>query len=156
MVRKLTLATIVAAVMLPHAALARQDVRFQTQTFVEKVQTDINGRARRILASANRVAPGDRLVFVVNWRNEGREPVEGLALTNAVPRGTSLLLSDLDAQVSVDGGQSWGRLEQLSLPTPLGGSRRAVPADVTHVRLTVPARISPGESGRLSYRATVR
>ena len=156
MMRTLMLAALLAGASAPHIAFARQDMRLDRQMFVERVQTDINGRARRTLASANRVAPGDRLVFVVNWRNEGRQPVDGLAFTNAVPPGTSLSLTDPAAQVSVDGGESWGRLDQLWLPTPLGGTRRAAPADVTHVRLTVPARISPGESGRLSYRATVR
>jgi hypothetical protein len=59
-------------------------------------------------------------------------------------------------QVSVDGGQRWGRLEELWLPTPLGGTRRAVPEDITHVRWTMPTRLSPGETARLSYRATMR
>ncbi|WP_340265261.1 hypothetical protein [Sphingobium mellinum] len=155
MTRNLILAMgIVAAA--PHAAWARQDVRLETQMFVERVQTDINGRARRILANADRIAPGDRLVLVVNWRNEGRRAVNGLALTNPVPRGTSLSLEDPAAQVSVDGGQTWGRLDQLWLPTTLGGVRRAVSTDITHVRLKVPARISPGDRGRLSYRAIVR
>lgn len=156
MTRTLVLACIMAGASAPHAAFARQDVRLQTQMFIERVQTDINGRARRILANADRITPGDRLVFVVNWRNEGREAVNRLALTNPVPRGTSLSLADPTAQVSVDGGQTWGRIDQLWLPTPLGGTRRALPSDITHVRLSVPSRISPGESGRFSYRAIVR
>ncbi|HJT39379.1 MAG TPA: hypothetical protein VJ762_03485 [Sphingobium sp.] len=142
--------------MMPQGAMARQDLRMQTQMFVERVHTDLNGRPRRILASAQRIGPGDQIVVVVNWRNEGSEPLRGLAVTRPVPPGTRLSLSDSAAQLSVDGGQSWGRLEDLWLPTPLGGMRRAVAADVTHVRWTMPAQISPGESGRLSYRATVR
>jgi len=128
----------------------------ETQMFVERVHTDINGRARRTLASASRAAPGDQIVFVVHWRNEGREPVQGIALTNPVPRGTLLTTADPSMQVSVDGGQRWGRLEDLWLPTPLGGTRRAVPADITHVRWISPKRLSPGETARLSYRATMR
>jgi len=145
-----------ACVAAPEAASARQDVRLDRQMFVERVSTDINGRARRVLESADRAGSGDQLIFVVNWRNEGSRPVRGLAVTNAVPRGTQLDLSDPAMQVSVDGGAHWGRIADLWLPTPLGGSRRAVPADITHVRWTVPDEISPGESGRLSYRATVR
>ncbi len=142
--------------IMPQGAMARQDLTMQTQMFVERVETDINGRPRRTLASAQRIGPGDRIVVVVNWRNRGSEPLRGLAVTRPVPPGTRLSLPDSSAQLSVDGGQSWGRLEELWLPTPLGGMRRAVAADVTHVRWTMPAQISPGESGRLSYRATVR
>jgi hypothetical protein len=136
--------------------MARQDLRLDTQMFVERVQTDINGRARRILAAPGRVGPGDQLIYVVNWRHEGSQPLNGLAVTRAVPSGMRLALSGPSTQVSVDGGQSWGRLDQLWMPTPLGGTRRAVPADVTHVRWTIPESISPGESGRLSYRVTAR
>ena len=146
----------IVAAMAPDGAMARQDIRLETQMFVERVHTDINGRPRRILASADRVAPGDQLILVVNWRNEGSQPVRGLAVTNPVPRGMRLAASDPDIEVSIDGGQRWGRIQDLWLPTPLGGTRRAVPADITHVRWTMGDDIFPGESGRLSYRATVR
>jgi uncharacterized repeat protein (TIGR01451 family) len=156
MMRNLALAGMAAWAMAAPAAVAKPDLRTQTQMFVERVHTDINGRPRRILASASRAEPGDQLVFVVNWRNEGREPVQGIALTNPIPRGTLLTAPDPSMQVSVDGGQRWGRLEELWLPTPLGGTRRAVPEDITHVRWTMPTRLSPGETARLSYRATMR
>jgi len=136
--------------------MARPEVRTNTQMFVERVHTDINGRPRRILANAGRMEPGDQLILVVNWRNDSARPLRGLAVTRPVPPGTRLSLADPSTQVSVDGGQSWGRLEELWLPTPLGGARRAVPADVTHVRWTIPAQIPPGEGGRLSYRVTAR
>jgi len=38
-----------ACVAVPEAASARQDVRLDRQMFVERVSTDINGRARRVL-----------------------------------------------------------------------------------------------------------
>ena len=56
----------------------------------------------------------------------------------------------------VDGGAHWGRMDQLWLPTPLGGTRRAVAADVTHIRWSLPQAVPPGHAGRLSYRATMR
>ena len=145
-----------ACALAPRTGLARQDIRLDRQMFVERVSTDINGRARRTLESADRAGSGDQLIFVVNFRNEGSRPVRGLAVTNAVPRGTQLDLGDPTMQVSVDGGAHWGRLSDFWLPTPLGGTRRATAADITHVRWTVPQEISPGEGGRLSYRATVR
>ena len=156
MIRHLALAGLTAWAMAAQGAAAASDLRFERQMFVERVQTDINGRARRTLASADRVTAGDQVIFVVNWRHEGDRPVQGVPLANPVPRGALVSLPDPAMQVSVDGGQRWGRLDELWLPTPLGGTRRAVPADITHVRLSMPARISPGESGRISYRAMVR
>lgn len=140
----------------PQWAMARPNIQVETQMFIERVSTDINGRPRRVLASTGRAGPGDRLIFIVNWRNGGNRPVRGLALINPVARGTLLTLAQPGTQVSVDGGLHWGQLDDLWLPTALGGTRRAVTADITHIRWTLPDEISPGESGRLSYRATMR
>ncbi|HAF40748.1 MAG TPA: hypothetical protein DCG90_03135 [Sphingobium sp.] len=136
-------------------AMAQPPLRLDTQMFVERVTTDLNGRPRRILASANRLTPGDQLIVLLHWRNEGSAPLRAAAVTRALPRGVELDLSDPAMQLSVDGGVHWGRLDQLWLPTPLGGTRRAVAADITHVRWTLP-HAPAGHAGRLSYRATIR
>lgn len=138
-----------ASAISPHIGL-------NTQMFVEQVATDVNGRERRMLRYADRVQPGDRLIVVMDWRNEAGQSLSRPSLTRAVPRGTRLDLGDPRMMVSVDGGRRWGRIEQLWLPTPLGGVRRALPDDVTHVRWQLPASVPPGESGRISYRAVVR
>lgn len=131
-------------------------MRLGTQMFVERVSTDINGRPRRILASADKVGPGDTLIVIVHWRNEGAHPVRDFAVTRRVPRGVLPDLGDPAMQVSIDGGGRWGRLDQLWLPTPLGGARRAVAEDVTHIRWQLPDMVQPGRAGRISYRAVMR
>ena len=146
-----------AAGMLPAVpALARAPVELDSQVFVEHVQTDINGRARRVLRAPGELDAGDRLVFVVRYRNAGKAPVQGFAVTNPVPATLRIEPDQPAMQVSVDGGRSWGRLDMLSVPTPLGGTRRATAEDVTHVRWAVPAPLRPGTGGRISYRAVVR
>lgn len=148
---------LLAAGTTPSALLAQHpDMRLDSRMFVERVQTDINGRARRIVASPDRRLPGDQIIFIVDWRNTGPRPVRGYSLVRAVPRGTMLDLSDPTMQVSADGGEHWGRIDQLWLPTPLGGSRRAIAADITHIRWLLANEIPPGESGRLSYRLIAR
>ncbi|MDO7835354.1 hypothetical protein Q4610_09875 [Sphingobium sp. HBC34] len=137
-------------------ALAQPAMRLDRQIFVEKVTTDINGRSRRLLAMADRAAPGETVVVILNWRNQGTRPVRGFALTRAMLGGASPDLTDPAVQVSIDGGSHWSRFDQLWLPTPLGGVRRAVADDVTHIRWLLPDTAAPGQAGRLSYRATVR
>ncbi|GBH31244.1 hypothetical protein [Sphingobium xenophagum] len=140
----------------PHAASAQPSVELDTQMFVERVTTDVNGRSRRILASADKVAPGDQLIVIVHWRNAGNAPLRDQAVVRSLPRGMQIDPTDPTMQVSVDGGAHWGRMDQLWLPTPLGGTRRAVAADVTHIRWSLPQAVPPGHAGRLSYRATMR
>lgn len=139
-----------------HGAMAHPALRLDTQMFVERVTTDVNGRPRRLLASADRAAPGDQIIVIVHWRNDGDRPLREPAITRALPRGVQPDPTDPAMQVSVDGGVRWGRIDQLWLPTPLGGTRRAVPADVTHIRWPLPAAIPPGKAGRLTYRITMR
>jgi hypothetical protein len=154
LVRWLALAAGTMMAMPP--AVAHPAMRLGTQMFVERVSTDINGRPRRTLASAERVSPGDALIVIVHWRNEGAFPVRDFAVTRPVPRGIRPDLSDPAMQVSIDGGAHWGRIDQLWLPTPLGGVRRAVAEDVTHVRWQLPEMVQPGRTGRLTYRAMIR
>ncbi len=140
----------------PLPALAQAPVAINASVFVERVQTDINGRERRTLSEAGRLASGDRLLFLLRYRNGGASPMQGFAVTNAVPSAIRVDPSDPAMQVSVDGGHNWGRLDDLTLRTPLGGMRRATPDDVTHVRWTVKDAVAPGETGRISYRGVVR
>ena len=144
-----------------HGVLAQprldpQPLQLDTQVFVERVTTDVNGRPRRLLAINQRAASGDQLIVIVHWRNAGDRPVRASAITRALPRGVNIDPSNPAMQLSVDDGAHWGRLDQLWLPTPLGGVRRAVPADIPHVRWTLPTTLEPGSAGRLSYRATMR
>ena len=143
----------VAAFAIP--ASAQPLLRLTSQTFVERVATDINGRPRRIIATADRPMRGDQLIVILDWRNDGPAPLRNVAITRPVPNGSEPDLDDPVMQISVDGGAHWGRLEDLWLPTPLGGVRRAVPADVTHIRWPL-AQAAPGQTGRLSYRLTLR
>ncbi|WP_336960266.1 hypothetical protein [Sphingobium aquiterrae] len=136
-------------------------VALDSRAYVERVSTDLNGRARRVLAAANRLAPGDRVVFVVNYRNRGDAPVRGFYVTNPVPARVRLDMMQFsaapaDMQVSVDGGAHWGRLDDFTIPTPLGGTRRATSEDITHVRWGVHAPVAPGDSGRIAWRGVVR
>ncbi|MEJ7925191.1 hypothetical protein WG908_00305 [Sphingobium sp. AN641] len=140
----------------PASGNTQAGIAIDTHMFVERVTTDVNGRARRILMEADRAERGDSLVFVVNWRHAGAQPVSGIALTNIVPGRVLIEPADEAMLVSVDGGVRWGRLDQLWMPTQLGGTRRAMAEDVTHVRWTMPGRIAPGQSGRMSYRGTAR
>lgn len=155
-VRFRTWACVVALIAGSKATQAQPAFHLETQAFVERVTTDINGRSRRTLANTSRATPGDQLIVTVHWRNEGRDPVRDFTITRPVPHGTQIDAANSAMQVSVDGGVHWGRLSDSWRPTPLGGTRRAVPADITHIRWMLPQVVPPGQAGRLSYRATVQ
>src|SRR3546814_2301425 len=50
--------------------------------FVERVSTDAEGKPRILLEEPKVVVPGDRLVFVLNYRNAGAQPADKFVITN--------------------------------------------------------------------------
>lgn len=146
----------VVLIMAAQPVCARPGVKTETRLFVERVETDINGRPRRVLAGARRPEPGDQLITVIDWRNDSGSSLDGFTLTRPLPSGARFDAAADGMTVSVDGGASWGRISDLWLPTPLGGVRRATAEDVTHVRWRSGGSIAPGAEGRVSYRLTWR
>jgi uncharacterized repeat protein (TIGR01451 family) len=143
------------ALMAPAAAWAAGDVALTSSIFVERVQQDSEGRRTVVLEPPSIVTPGDHLVFRLDYRNNGGQPATGFVVTNPIPDSIAFESVDGDALVSVDGGRSWGRLDALRVALPDGTDRRALPADVSHIRWTFSRPIAAGSNGRLSFRGVV-
>lgn len=104
----------------------------------------------RSLQPAVQLSRGDRVVTIVTWQKQGG--TGGFTVVNPLPRKVSYQGSAReDAEVSVDGGRSWGRLGEVTV-----GSRLATAEDVTHVRWHVDPRQAALGQGRIAYSAIVR
>lgn len=142
------------AVCAPVTAQAADTVRFASDVFVEKFVTAPGGHKSRILARADRLSPGDNVIFVVNWIARRGDQ---FTVTNPLPRTVAFQRSvDGTEEVSVDGGRSWGHLEDLRVRDRNGFIRAASPEDVTHLRWRVPGTAALRGSGQLTYRGVVR
>lgn len=153
MMKHLVLA--LAALLSPAMAHAN-DVALTSAVFVEKtVLTD--GQQKIVLEEPSLVVPGDKLVFVLNYRNKGATPATDFVVTNPMPGAVAFQSSpDQAAVVSIDGGRSWGTLSSLKVKESDGTVRGARPEDVTHVRWTFAKAIPAGQGGKLSFRGVVR
>lgn len=141
----------------PGLALAADSVALSSAVFVEKQVDDGNGRTRITLEQPKVVTPGDRLVFILNYQNQGPKPATNFVVTNPLPaavvyQGTP----DTSAELSIDGGKTWGPLSALKMPDGPDRWRSARPEDVTHVRWTMKQPIPAGAQGKLSFRGVVR
>lgn len=155
-------ATIAAALAAsaPAEAAARgsgERVALVHSVFVERAVPGAGGRSSRVLEPARALRKGDRLVYVVAWRTAGRQAQgHDFTITNPLPRTVSYQRSANGAeQVSIDGGRSWGQLEDLRVRDDAGW-RGASAEDVTHVRWSVPRRAAQAGSGRLTFSGIVR
>ena len=152
-----TLFFLLLAALMPGQALAANQVALDNHVFVERVSTDAQGKQRILLEEPKVVVPGDRLVFVLNYRNAGAQPADKFVITNPLPSAVRFAdAGDTRPQVSVDGGKQWGLLADLSIPMTDGTRRAAQPADVTHIRWAFQNPIPVGGTGKLMFRGVVK
>lgn len=145
------------ATLAPAPAFAANQVALDNNVFVERVSTDASGKQRVLLEEPKVVVPGDRLVFVLNYRNAGGEPADKFVITNPMPSAVRFAgAADASPIVSVDGGKAWGALDTLSVVQPDGTRRPAQPADVTHIRWAFQKPIPAGGTGKLMFRGVVK
>jgi hypothetical protein len=143
--------------MMPGLARASDAVSLSSAVFVERVKTDANGRTKAVLETPKIVVPGDRLVFMLHYVNGGAEPKQNFIVTNPMPKAVAYQgAQDGIAEVSVDGGKTWGPLPTLHVKEEDGSVRSARPEDVTHVRWAIRDSVPSGARGTLSFRGVVR
>jgi len=152
----LTAATaLLATIAAPVSAQATQPIELKGDVQLDKVVVE-NGREKHVMVEPKVVVPGDKLVFATAYRNTGATAVSNFVVTNPIPAGVALAQGDAPmADVSVDGGKTWGKLANLTVTGKDGVKRAAQSSDVTHIRWTL-AIVAPGASGTLTYRAVVR
>ena len=146
-----------AALFLPQAAIAAEKIELSSNVFVEKVTQSADGRQTVVLEKPLTVVPGDRLIFILNYRNVGDRAASDFVVTNPLPSAVAFQETlDGTELVSIDGGQKWGRLNKLRVREADGTSRVAVPEDVTHIRWKLSNDISVGSQGKLTFRGVVK
>ena len=156
MFRKLAL-FVAALIASPVAAQTPSNVSLQTQVMVERTTTDAQGQAHTTLEDPAVVVPGDHLVFVLNYRNNGRTPATDFVVTNPLPSAVAYAgTDDPRADVSIDGGHNWGKLAAIQTRGSDGAMRPARADEVNSIRWVFAQPIPAGEAGRLTFRGVVR
>lgn len=162
--RARTLAALAVALLpfVSTAALAKPQL--QMSVVAEKeVQVTEGGKQVTKRVKTDKSAPGETLIFTLNYKNTGDEKAVDVKLDNPLPAGTRYIAdsaSGANAQVSfsVDGGKSFAKADQLSVEKVVGGKKdkvRAQPGDYTTIRWII-SEVQPGQGGQVSFRAQVQ
>lgn len=146
------------------AAPSKSPVNLSSDVKIERVVVDAAGKETITLNDPKDVIviPGDRVVFTLNVTNTGAEPASGFRATNPIPGPVTFVSAREDwAEVSVDNGVNWGKLEAMSVKikaadTGVETSRGATAEDVTHVRWVFSNPIAAGTKTAVSYRGFVK
>lgn len=149
--------SLIALLLSPAPLLAANDVALSSDVFVERSVQKPDGKTAVVLEQPTRVIPGDKLVFVVKYKNVGDTPATDFSVTNPLPKAVAFNgTSDGTEIVSIDGGKSWGPLSDLKFTHENGEVRPALMSDVTHVKWKFNQSLSAGSEGKLVFRGTVR
>jgi hypothetical protein len=150
------------------AAQSKPAVSLSSEVLIERKVVDAAGKETVSLKKPGEVVivPGDRVVFKTSYKNNGVDAATGFRATNPMPGPIQFVAAREDwAEVSVDGGVTWGKLAALMVspkaealaegaaptaaPAPI--ARAATEADVTHVRWVFNDPIPAGAGGEVSY-----
>ncbi len=128
---------------------------------VEVVATQADGTQAVERVPAEKVVPGDEVIYTMIYHNAGTELAENVFITNPIPEHMLLLRaeqteSDLEITYSVDGGRNFNSLSNLQVTEQTGWQRHARASDCTHIRWTFNRPLEPGEKGNVSYKAQLQ
>lgn len=139
-------------------------VSITSEIQVERTVTDKSGNSKTVLTDPSKVVitPGEKLLIRVDVANNSAAPVSGLKANNPMPGSVTFISVNEDwAEVSVDGGTTFGKLGELKVKaeataTAPAALRPALPEDVTNVRWTFNDAIAPGTKRSVAFHGIVK
>ncbi len=147
---------VIALMSSASAAFAAPGVQLTNTVMRNVEQKGADGRVTIKQVVANSVAPGDKVTYLIAWKNDAAKPAERVVVTNPVPADLEFVSASDGAEVSIDGGKSYGALASLTVRSASGATRAAQALDVTHVRWRIANAIAPGAAGEVSFQAKVK
>ena len=107
---------------------------------------------------AEKVLPGDHIIYTVKYKNNGEESAKDVVINNPIPEHMHYVPGTVggdgaEISFSVDGGTVFDQPENLKIIDEEGNERAAVAKDYTHIRWTLANGIAPEEEGIVYYRA---
>lgn len=157
--RNHVLPLLIAALLAPSAAFAGEGaLQLASKVLVETRATAVDGSVRSEYTPARNAVPGDRVVFVLAYRNTGDQPLANLVFHNPLPAAITYrgpAQGSVAPELSVD-GRTFGPIETLRVALAEGGTRAARADDVTHVRWRLAGALAARAQGQFAFQATLK
>ena len=121
----------------------------------------VGGREVFKLVPADRVAPGDRVIYTLEVHNTGATALEAPTVTHPVPEHMRYVADTAvgpgaEVTYSVDGGLSFDRAENLQVRGADGRMRPAVAEDYTDIRWQLKNSLKANSTAFVRFRALVK
>ena len=140
------------------AVAAAGPLQVTSSILVEARSAAADGTTRITLVKPTKVTPGDKVIFVLSYRNTGSQPLADIVLANPLPRAIAYRSANPGSpapELSVD-GKTFGSLASLRVRSLDGSTRAASPDDVTSVRWRLSSPLPAGSQGQFAFQAVLK
>lgn len=129
------------------------------QVEVEAVAKDGKKSLKRM--PVEKAVPGTEVIYTTTFENLIDKAVGNIVINNPIPNDTeykagSAFGMDSEILFSVDGGKTFGHAEELKVQDADGRKRTALPREYTNLRWNYKAKLAPGKSGEVGFRAVIK
>lgn len=165
--KTLTLTSVVLLTLLMagiHSAWAVQEKGEVKLTVVAEMEVEVvnaDGQKEMQRVPAEKVVPGDVVIYTIEYKNNGREAAENFVITNPVPQHMVYLTGSAKGEsteitFSVDGGDSYDMPGNLTVADSEGTRAAATASDYTHIRWALNDSVAPNGTGLVTFKARLK
>lgn len=150
-----------ALVTLAFSTAVLAEIKLVQTAEVESVEKNAEGKETTKLTTANKVLPGDTIVYTITATNTGKEPANAIVINNAISEhnmylpgsaGSVAIGKNTTITFSADGGKTFADAEKVTL-TENGETRLASPEEYTHIRWQLNFELAPEKSTKVFFKA---
>jgi uncharacterized repeat protein (TIGR01451 family) len=157
-VRAAVLSLLLAGAVMAQAPASSLEIRAVAE--VESKTTD-GGRDAIKLIPADRVVPGDRVLYTLEVRNTGATALDAPVVIQPVPEHMQYVADTAvgpgaEVSYSVDGGHTFDHAENLKVTGSDGNPHPAAAADYTHIRWQLKNTLKVNSTAFVRFRALVK
>lgn len=144
-------------------ALGAAHASMTARQIVEKEVVTANAKGEETVKRipADKVTPGETVVYSIRYKNDGAAPAGDIVLVMPVPKEVAYVEGSVAGQetasvsFSADGGETYVARGRLTIVE--GGEARPARGDeITHIKWTLTAPVAAKAEGEVSYKAVLR
>lgn len=147
------------------AQAQQEGAKLDLKTTAEKeVKVKQGGKITTKRIPLDKASPGDVVIYTITYNNVGKGPVLDAVIVDPIPRGVRYIADtaegkDAEIVYSTDNGRTWQTPPiEMQIKKPNGSlEKKTVSADrYTHIKWMIKKPVAAGQSGRVSFKVTVK
>lgn len=152
---------LVFLVLTASLAFAAEGVSLKMTAQEEVVTIDQEGKKDVKYVETTSVIPGDVVLYLIHYHNQGEKPAEAVVITNPIPEHMQYLnmvtpTSETETTFSIDNEKTFDTADRLFVTMDNGDKRPAIASDYTHIQWRFKNPLPPGSRGSVGYRAQLK